>query len=154
MNGRPSLDSYFLTMLHFVATRSTCVRRAVGAIIVGDYGIAKHQILATGYNGVPRGFDHCNEGTLCLGANDQKGDTSRCMAVHAEQNALMQCRNLEGAHTMYVSCAPCFVCAKMILNTPIKRVVSLESYQESGTVGASILLRGGVDFVVAENFKP
>lgn len=81
------------------------------------------RILSTGYNGPPSGFSHCTTLTPCAGAYDAGGDTQRCLAVHAEQNALLQCWRLDLAHTMYVSVCPCFVCAKLILQTPIQEVV-------------------------------
>jgi dCMP deaminase len=121
--GRLTRAEYFLEMLDLVAARSTCARRSVGAIITDGDG----HILSTGYNGVPRHMDHCTDHP-CPGTNDPKGDTSNCYAVHAEQNALLQCSNMSAAHTMYVSCAPCFVCAKMIANTNIRRVVFSTEY--------------------------
>lgn len=152
---RPTQDEYYLEVLRALAKRSTCSRRAVGCIIVDERG----QVLATGYNGVPRGFEHCGEPIhlsggqyqtyLCAGANDVAGDSSRCMAVHAEQNALLQCSDLRFAHTMYVSCTPCFVCSKMIANTPIRRVVCIEHYAEQ----SGVLQAAGVEIVVANSFK-
>jgi dCMP deaminase len=133
-------DEYFLTMLQLVSARSTCRRRSVGAIIVNF----QHQILSTGYNGVPRGFDHCID-RACPGAGDPSGDTRRCEAVHAEVNALLQCPRHDLVHTMYVSCTPCFECAKMICNTAMQRIVCLAPYP--GT-GSQILTRGGVEIVV------
>jgi dCMP deaminase len=127
---RLTRDQYFLQMVALVASRCTCPRRQVGAIITTVEG----QILSTGYNGVPAGFPHCTEGELhaCPGTQDKHGDTSRCLAVHAEVNALLQCKRLDLAHTLYVSCTPCFECAKAICNTPIKRVVALEEYTGAG----------------------
>jgi len=122
---RLSRDDYFLTILDLVAARSTCARRAVGAIITDGDG----HVLSLGYNGVPRGFPHCVD-VPCLGAADKAGDTSRCMAVHAEVNALIQCSRLDLAHSLYCSCSPCFSCAKAIANTPIKRVVCRELYAD------------------------
>jgi len=129
---RPSKDEYFLHMLELVAARSTCIRRTVGAIITDADGI----VLATGYNGTPRGFTHCID-RICKGGQDAAGDTSRCMAVHAEQNAIIQCTDLRRAHTIYVSCSPCFVCAKMIANTSIKRVVCVTEYPDRHDVLAT-----------------
>jgi len=120
-------DEYFLQLVQLVANRSTCVRRDVGAIIVS----AEHQVLSTGYNGVPRGFDHCIDDP-CNGAMDPPGDTRRCMAVHAEVNAIIQCHRIDLAHTLYSTCTPCFECAKMIANTPIRRVVALATYPSDG----------------------
>lgn len=131
---RDNRDTYFVKMLDQVCSRSTCVRRSVGAIITDERG----RILSTGYNGPPSGFDHCTQETPCPGAFDIKGDTRRCMAVHAEQNALLQCWRLDLAHTIYVSVTPCFVCAKMILQTPIKRVISIAPYAGDG--GEELLL--------------
>src|SRR4051812_34169703 len=117
---RKTRDQYYADMLHLVASRSTCMRREVGAIITDAEG----RVLSTGYNGVPRGFPHCLDHP-CLGANDLKGDTARCEAVHAEANAILQCPDLQRACIMYVSVTPCFECAKLILNTPIRNVVVL-----------------------------
>lgn len=139
-------DDYYLQMLRLVAARSTCVRRSVGAIIIDGEGV----ILATGYNGVPRGFDHCND-KPCLGAGDESGDTRRCMAVHAEVNAILQCGRLDLARTMYVSCAPCFECAKMICNTGIRRIVSLEDYPGEG---ALLLKQARIQLEVMKDGSP
>jgi len=130
-------DEYYLQMLDLVAARSTCARRAVGAIITDT----KHHILSTGYNGVPSGFTHCID-TPCVGRYDPPGDSSRCMAVHAEQNALLQCSRLDLAAVMYTSCVPCFTCAKMIVNTHITRVVALKTYAD--TTGLSVLEAAGI----------
>jgi dCMP deaminase len=122
---RESIESYFIKMLATVAGRSTCARRAVGAIITDVRG----HVLAMGFNGTPSGFDHCVAGErTCEGFNDPKGDTRRCLAIHAEQNSLLQCSRLDLAHTIYTSCTPCFTCAKLILNTPIARVIAAEPY--------------------------
>lgn len=144
---RPKLDSYFVKMLELVATRSTCPRRTVGAVITDKKGV----VLATGYNGVPRGIPHCNEGSPCEGHKDPPGDTRRCMAVHAEQNALLQCADLERAHTIYVSAFPCYTCAKMIANTGIRRVVYLEDYTDSQ--GIVLFLHLGIEVSRATNGK-
>jgi dCMP deaminase len=125
MDSRPNLDEYFLRMVELVGTRSTCRRRQVGAIITDLKGV----VLAMGYNGVPRGIQHCID-VPCPGANDQSGNTSRCRAVHAEQNALLQCENLNRAYCIYVDCTPCFVCAKLIAQTPIRRIVARTRYND------------------------
>lgn len=139
---RPSLDVYFLDMLKLVAARSTCVRRAVGAIITDEAG----HVLSMGYNGVPAGMRHCID-SPCEGANDPAGDSSRCLAVHAEQNALLQCKTLNLAHTIYTSCTPCFVCAKMIVNTPIRRVVCGTTYPDAA--GHAVLIARSISVEVA-----
>lgn len=122
-----SHDEYYTQMLRLVAQRSTCVRRSVGAIIVDE----RHRVLSTGYNGVPSGFPHCID-VPCAGAEDLSGDTRRCMAVHAEINAILQCQRLDLARTMYVSCVPCFECAKAIANTPIHHIIALAPYPGPG----------------------
>lgn len=136
---RLSHDEYFVSMLRLVAARSTCPRRQVGAIITDDKG----HVLATGYNGVPSGFPHCTD-EPCLGAEDPMGDTSRCEAIHAEANALLQCFRIDLASRLYVSCTPCFACAKLILNTPIQQVVCASTYCP-GELGLAVLQRGKVN---------
>lgn len=122
--SRLTKDGYFVEMLATVCARSTCVRRSVGAILTDADG----RILSTGYNGPPRGFKHCVVDEPCPGAGDAPGDSRRCLAVHAEQNALLFCHRLDFADTLYVSVTPCFTCAKLILQTPIKRVVAVAPY--------------------------
>lgn len=128
-----------MQIAHLVATRATCPRRHVGAIIVRD-----RRVLATGYNGAPRGITHCPPGG---GENDWPGGCLRaghCIrALHAEQNALLQAAMIgvpcEGS-TIYVTCQPCNTCAKMLINAGIRRVIfegdypddfSLELFRES-----------------------
>ena len=140
LKKRLSKDEYFLCMLQLVASRSTCVRRQVAAIIVSKDG----HILSTGYNGTPRGFPHCNINP-CVGALDSPGDSDRCQAVHAEVNALLQCMRLDLASTLYTSCSPCFTCAKAIANTPITRVLCAEEY--SDLRGKAILAQASIKLV-------
>jgi dCMP deaminase len=139
---RPSKHQYYLKMLDLVASRSTCIRRAVGAIIVDGDG----HVLSTGYNGVVRGFDHCVD-SPCAGANDRPGETSNCMAVHAEQNALLQCTSLDRARTIYCSCLPCFTCAKLICNTKIDTVICLEDYADHR--GLDLMIKSEITVNVA-----
>lgn len=137
MTSRLSKDEYYLQMLKLVSARSTCIRRSVGAIITDEDG----KVLSTGYNGPPIGFPHCIT-SPCAGASDVSGDTSKCMAVHSEQNALLQCNDLRRAAIMYCSCTPCFVCAKLIANTKIKRVVCEEAYAD--TRGLDVLKQADI----------
>lgn len=143
---RQTRDEYFLSMLALVSGRSTCARRSVGAIITDING----HVLATGYNGPPRGMAHCTDEQPCPGRNDPPGDTRRCLAVHAEQNVLLQTHRIDLAHTMYVSSTPCFVCAKLICNTPIKNVVSLQAYAEDSS---ALLRKAGIELVIANESK-
>lgn len=139
---RPSKKEYYLQMLKLVASRSTCVRRAVGAIITDKDG----HVLSTGYNGVPRNFEHCTD-VPCSGASDTAGDTTKCLAVHAEQNAILQCSNLNDAHTLYCSNLPCFVCAKLLCNTNIEVVICEEDYADKR--GIDLLLEKGCYIEIA-----
>lgn len=123
---RPSIDEFYLGLLSQYATRSTCPRRQVACLITTQ----KNVIVGTGFNGVPSGLPHCNEGHPCPGADDPKGDTSRCIAIHAEINALLQCWRLDLAHNLYVQASPCFTCAKAICNTPIKRICYIDTYPD------------------------
>lgn len=129
--NRPSWDEYFMQMAELTAKRSTCLRRKVGAIIVKD----KH-IIATGYNGAPKGLPHCEELGGCyrekLGVpSGQRHEL--CRALHAEQNAIIQAavlgQSIEGG-TIYVTHQPCVICAKMIINAGIKRIVVRNGYPD------------------------
>ena len=129
--NRPSWDEYFMQMAELTAKRSTCLRRKVGAIIVKD----KH-IIATGYNGAPKGLPHCDDLGGCyrekLGVpSGQRHEL--CRALHAEQNAIIQAatlgQSIEGG-TIYVTHQPCVICAKMIINAGIKRIVVRNGYPD------------------------
>jgi dCMP deaminase len=127
---RPSLDSYFLRMAALVSERSTCIRRKVGAVLVKD----KH-VLSTGYNGAPKGLPHClTEGCLREKLKIKSGIRHElCKAVHAEQNAIIQCAyhgvSTKGS-TLYVTASPCKICAKIIINAGIKRIVYSGDYPD------------------------
>jgi len=106
-----------------VATRATCIKRQVGAVIVKD-----QQILATGYNGEPRGLKHASEvGCLREQLEVPSGTHHElCRGLHAEQNAIIQAArsgaNIDGA-TLYCTYMPCVICAKMIINAGIKKII-------------------------------
>lgn len=136
-SNRLSKVEYFLSLIPHVAARSTCSRRAVGCIITDKDGY----VLSMGYNGVPKNFRHCLD-YPCAGVDDCSGDNSNCIAVHAEQNALLQCTDIDRAYYLYVSCTPCFACAKMIANTNIRSIFVIEDYADQR--GCSILARGGI----------
>jgi dCMP deaminase len=120
---RISADEYFLKIASVVAERSTCLRHHIGAVAVKD----KH-ILTTGYNGAPAGLKDCLElGCLRNASNIPSGQrTEICRAIHAEQNAIIQAAlhgiSLEGC-TIYCTHTPCVLCAKMMINARVKRVV-------------------------------
>ena len=129
--NRPSWDEYFMEMAELTAKRSSCLRRNVGAVIVKD-----KRAIATGYNGAPMGLAHCEEKGGCL--RQQLGVPSGqrhelCRALHAEQNAIIQAASMghaiEGG-TIYITHQPCVICAKMIVNAGIKRIVVKEGYPD------------------------
>lgn len=127
---RPTWDEYFLSIAKLVSTRSTCLRRNVGAVAVKN-----KQILATGYNGAPMGITHCEEkGCMREQLRVPSGQRHElCRALHAEQNAFLQAArhgvSLEGA-TLYITTQPCSICAKMIINTGVKKVVFEGDYPD------------------------
>ena len=142
---RLSWDDYFMEIAHLVAKRATCLRRQIGAVIVRD-----KRILATGYNGAPRGLPHCAE-TGCL--REKMGIPSGqkqelCRGLHAEQNAIIQAA-LSGVSIadsqLYSTLHPCIVCAKMIINAGIKRVIYEDSYPDS--LSKDMLNEAGVEMV-------
>lgn len=137
-------DVYFMKIAELVAERSTCIRRKVGAVIVRD----KH-ILATGYNGAPKGLEHCLEaGCLREELGIPSGERVEiCRGIHAEQNALVQASRfgiaLEGG-TIYCNTQPCVTCSKLLINSGIVRIVYLEPYADK--LGAQMLSQSGVHF--------
>ena len=121
---RESKNQYFLKIAQLVATRSTCIRRSVGCVIINKYG----HIKATGYNGVPKNYEHCLD-TPCGGQNEKSSkNLNLCMATHAEQNALLQCQDIMDIETMYCTTSPCITCAKLISNTSCNKVVYSNEY--------------------------
>ena len=127
---RPTWDEYFIKASFLVCERSTCLRRKVGAVLVKD-----KQILATGYNGAPRGITHCDE-TGCLRQKLGVPSGQRheiCRGLHAEQNVILQAATY-GVSTkgssLYITNAPCSICAKMIINAGINEVVVSDGYPD------------------------
>ncbi len=143
--SRPGWDEYFMTIAGVVATRSTCLRRQVGAVLVKE-----KRILATGYNGAPRGLRHCAEtGCLRMAQNVPSGERHEiCRALHAEQNALLQAAaygiQIEGA-TLYCTTQPCVLCAKMLINAGVTKVICAESYPDE--LALALLSEAGVELI-------
>lgn len=131
---RQSWDEYFLLLAEQASMRSTCSRLQVGAIIVQH-----NRVLGTGYNGAPKGLAHC--------VHDD--DTPCRRSVHAEANALLHCRGTD-PHSwasyvdMYVTHAPCFECAKLIINSGVSRVLYRDTYRSEE--GLDILREANVYF--------
>lgn len=150
---RLSRDEWGMAMASVTSKRSTCCRRNVGCVLVDRDG----HVIATGNNGVASGQPHCNEmgvkttgrkfmgqqqqlvaldptdpksyPNACEGAFSPSGtNLDGCLAIHAEQNALMQCRDVREIHTCYVSASPCITCIKLLLNTGCQRIVFAEPY--------------------------
>ena len=128
--GRPSWDEYFMSIAEMVSTRSTCLRRKVGAVLVKD-----KRIISTGYNGPPSGLKHPDE-VGCL--REQLGVPSGqrhelCRGLHAEQNAIIQAA-LHGVSTkgsvLYCTHCPCSLCVKMLINAGVVKVIYREGYPD------------------------
>lgn len=128
--NRPSWDEYFMEIARLVASRSTCLRRQVGAVMVKD-----KNILATGYNGTPSGIRHCSEvGCLRQQMKVPSGERHElCRGLHAEQNAIIQAAkhgvNIDGA-VLYCTHSPCIICSKMLINSGVKRIVCSDGYPD------------------------
>ncbi len=127
---RPTWECYFMDIATLVARRSTCLRRAVGAVVVKD-----RRILATGYNGAPSGVRHCAQ-TGCLRQQLKVPSGQRhelCRGIHAEQNAIIQAAfhgvSIKGA-SLYCTNQPCSICARMIINAGIKAIYYQHGYQD------------------------
>lgn len=117
----------FMGMLSILATASTCRRRKVGCILTD----ANDEVLALGYNGAPTGMQHCID-VPCAGAKINSGSgLDKCIAIHAEQNALMRCHDIKKIHTAYISCTPCMHCMKLLLNTSCQLIVAHEIYDKN-----------------------
>jgi dCMP deaminase len=143
--GRPSWDRYFMDMAWSISRRSTCLRRQMGALLVRD-----RRILATGYNGAPAGLPHCEE----VGCRRQRlgipsGQRPElCRALHAEQNAIVQAA-LHGVSVkdavLYCTNQPCVICAKMLINAAVRRIVYEVEYPDD--LALEMLGEAGVELV-------
>jgi len=128
--ARPDWDTYFMDMAVLASRRSTCLRRAVGAVLVKD-----RRVLATGYNGVPSGVTHCEvAGCLREKLNVPSGERHElCRGLHAEQNAILQAA-FHGVSVrdavLYCTNLPCIICAKMLINGGVRRIVFLDGYAD------------------------
>jgi dCMP deaminase len=139
--GRQSFDENFTEMLEIIAKRSTCHRHSIGAMIVKD-----NKIVSSGYNGNPRTFPHCHE-TGCI--RDERKIPSgtqmeTCTGVHAEQNALLQAGKLADGATLYCNAFPCKICARLIINAKIARVVIPQKSNYADRQGMRLLKSAGI----------
>jgi dCMP deaminase len=135
---RPTRDEWAMALAMVTAKRATCLRRQVGCVLLN----ARGHVMATGYNGVAAGQPHCNEKKVyhevvtyshaCLGATAPSGQgLDACQAIHAEQNALLQCTDPWSIDACYVTASPCVTCVKLLMNTSCQRIVFAEPYPHS-----------------------
>jgi dCMP deaminase len=147
--NRPGWDDYFMKIADDVATRSTCMRRSVGALIVKD-----KRILSTGYNGAPTNISHCTSET-CLRTkyNVPSGERHElCRGLHAEQNAIIQAAfhgvSIRDA-TIYITHQPCSICTKMIINAGINKIICRSPYNDQ--LAEEMIKESGITFIVVNN---
>ncbi|MDX9820079.1 MAG: cytidine/deoxycytidylate deaminase family protein [Desulfococcus multivorans] len=143
--SRPPWNDYFMDIALLVSKRSTCLRRAVGAVIVKD-----KRILSTGYNGAPSGIRHCGE-VGCLRETMKVASGQRhelCRGIHAEQNAIIQAAyhgvSIKGAD-LYCTNLPCIICTKMIINAGIKKIFYKEGYADD--LSRDMLAEAGIEVI-------
>ena len=148
---RPDWDEYFMGIAKLISERSTCLRRAVGALIVKN-----RRILTTGYNGTPIGITHC-EVAGCLREKLKVPSGERhelCRGLHAEQNAIIQAAlygvDIHGG-TLYCTNQPCSICAKMLINAGIKEIVMESGYPDE--MAKDFFKEAGVEVRMAETGK-
>lgn len=153
---RKSWDSYFMDMAYMAATRATCPRRHVGAILVNE-----KKILGTAYNGSPAGTPDCyEEGCLMTETYEKDGDEvvkkERCTrTIHAEQNLLLFTDRIHrNGATVYVTDQPCWTCTNMLANSGIKEIVFHRPYVKDGDQVQGLLQQKGVTIRHLENYHP
>lgn len=126
MATRPSKPVTFLAMARLLSMQSTCIRRQVGCILLDEHW----HIIGSGYNGVGKGLPHCIDNP-CAGANCESGTNLHiCEAIHAEQNALMQCHDIHKIKYAVCTTSPCMHCMKMLLNTSCEKIIHTGVYDE------------------------
>ena len=135
---RPDWDEYFMVIAADVASRSTCERALVGAVLVKD-----RHIISTGYNGSPKGLPHCSE------AGHLMVDGHCVRTIHAEQNSIIQAAVFGLStkdSTCYVTHFPCLICTKMLINAEIKRIVFKDAYRKDD-LAVQMLQQAGIEIV-------
>lgn len=142
---RPGWDEYFMGFARLARTRSTCLRRKVGAVLVKD-----KNLLATGYNGAPRDVPHCDE-VGCLREIRQVPSGQRhelCRGLHAEQNAIIQAAfhgvSIRDAD-LYSTTFPCVICTKMLINAGVRCIYYEEGYPDE--LSREMLEQAGIELV-------
>lgn len=146
--SRPGWNEYFMEISRMVATRSTCMRRKVGALLV-----LENRILATGYNGSPTGLRHCDE-VGCI--RDRQGvdsgrDLHLCRGSHAEANLITQCAKFgiraEGS-TLYINTSPCSLCMKLLINVGVRKIYYRELYNDY--LALELAREAGIELIAFE----
>jgi len=165
--ARPPIEVTMMNVAYEMARRTTCLRRAVGCVLTNKH----NHILSTGYNGVAKGEAHCNFETLkgedykqlgkdpsvvtptrmvttypyaCPGAVAKSGSQlDECYALHAEWNALLQCRDPQAIERAYVTTSPCITCVKLFLNTSCEAIYFVESYEAQHEQAKALWTRSG-----------
>ncbi len=141
---RPDYDTYFMNMAFLVATRTTCLRRSVGAVIVKD-----QRILSTGYNGAPKGVKDCIELGFCVRQEKNVPSGQRhelCRGVHAEQNAIANAAYfgvaINGA-SIYMTESPCNICTKILINSGIRKIIYVNRYMDN--LSSELLMESNIE---------
>ncbi|NIM46845.1 MAG: cytidine deaminase [Candidatus Aenigmarchaeota archaeon] len=146
IKGRPDWDSYFMALAYFISTRSSCSDRMTGAVLVKD-----KTIIATGFNGAPRGVKDCLEKDECIRENRDKSkgkDYHNCYAAHAEVNALANHAFMGGSSTLgaalYTTVYPCTDCARQIINAGISKIFYTEGLPNDTGLAPELFKETGI----------
>lgn len=146
---RPDIDVYMMGLAMMARTRATCERRSVGCALTNNL----NHVVATGYNGPPRGLAHCSS-EFCPGILAPSGtQLDGCMAIHAEQNALLQCHDTRDIKACYVTAQPCFTCTKLLMNTSCQLIVYLEPYPHPMAMNMWMRAGRSMSMLPAEQIK-
>jgi len=140
---RPSIHETMMDVARLMARRTSCIRRGVGCVITNE----RNHIKATGYNGVAMGEPHCNHQKIvqntpgiseglyphaCKGYDAPSGERlDHCRAIHAEQNALLQCNDVYNIRTIYCTVSPCITCTKLLMQTSCQLIIYDSLYAEA-----------------------
>lgn len=148
---RPSWDEYFIEIMHMVGKRGTCNRGQAGCIITKD-----NRILSTGYAGAPTGIKHCDDvgHEMHTIIHDDGHESEHCIrTTHAEQNAIVGAAKYGVSinnSTLYCKMTPCYICAKLIVNSGVKRIVAWKDYHASKR-SKELFTEAGIEFILIHN---
>jgi dCMP deaminase len=139
MYQRISKYEWATEIIEACAKRSTCLKRQVGCILLDH----KWRVLSTGYNGAPSGVPSCDETGVCHRERSKSGENlGDCIAVHAEQNAILQCKDVDSIYAAFVTTLPCDSCMRLLLNTPVKYIFYKDAYKVSFAVLNMVAAKG------------